>query len=436
MQAAATNKSEGKGTEVSAREMARLALVAAKKKAEDEGRPFDETEFIIQLVESKRKEYERAKQRSQQSEETTPASATPPTASPSFPPAATVTPSSTIQNDETESVEETYTDNRSEKSVKIDEEDEDDDEDEEQEQQQTEEEEEEEKEVNEENSDEYKDADESQSDSQQASREGEEQEEEEEERNEIKTWIQALVSTPVSQSFSDNHSLSSSSSSSSSLSSSSSVPHNAIKQCREAFDESSLFQVSDSLSNDSSSSSLYWRQLYEKQQLREDFRTKFRNISRILDCVTCEKCRMWSKLQVMGMGTAIRILLTSNDDLKIAENMAIKEQENLKYINNEDVIEKPKSCSSESVWSPSRQEVVALLHALNQLAKSIVFASTSNINLDNKMNEIYNQVMKEKDEKEKKLKQNFSDIKNVKMKDTEKDDEDNKHKTLKPITTS
>jgi len=184
MQAAATNKSEGKGTEVSAREMARLALVAAKKKAEDEGRPFDETEFIIQLVESKRKEYERAKQRSQQSEETTPASATPPTASPSFPPAATVTPSSTIQNDETESVEETYTDNRSEKSVKIDEEDEDDDEDEEQEQQQTEEEEEEEKEVNEENSDEYKDADESQSDSQQASREGEEQEEEEEERNE------------------------------------------------------------------------------------------------------------------------------------------------------------------------------------------------------------------------------------------------------------
>jgi len=46
--------------------MARKALIEAKKKAAAEGRVFDETDFIIQLVESKRKEYEIAKQHMQQ----------------------------------------------------------------------------------------------------------------------------------------------------------------------------------------------------------------------------------------------------------------------------------------------------------------------------------------------------------------------------------
>lgn len=34
-------------------------------------------------------------------------------------------------------------------------------------------------------------------------------------------------------------------------------------------------------------------------ELKSDFREKFRNISRIMDCVGCEKCRLWGKLQVM-----------------------------------------------------------------------------------------------------------------------------------------
>lgn len=52
--------------EATTKEMARTALIAAKKKAAESGVPFDETEFIIQLVESKRKEYELAKQKIQQ----------------------------------------------------------------------------------------------------------------------------------------------------------------------------------------------------------------------------------------------------------------------------------------------------------------------------------------------------------------------------------
>lgn len=45
-----------------------------------------------------------------------------------------------------------------------------------------------------------------------------------------------------------------------------------------------------------------------KALLRNAVREKFRNISRIMDCVGCEKCRLWGKLQFLGVGTAMKIL--------------------------------------------------------------------------------------------------------------------------------
>lgn len=44
--------------------------------------------------------------------------------------------------------------------------------------------------------------------------------------------------------------------------------------------------------------------------LREEFRLHFMNISRIMDCVGCDKCRLWGKLQTHGMGTALKILFS------------------------------------------------------------------------------------------------------------------------------
>lgn len=32
--------------------------------------------------------------------------------------------------------------------------------------------------------------------------------------------------------------------------------------------------------------------------------------SAIMDCVGCEKCRLWGKLQVLGLGTALKILFS------------------------------------------------------------------------------------------------------------------------------
>ena len=41
---------------------------------------------------------------------------------------------------------------------------------------------------------------------------------------------------------------------------------------------------------------------------QEEFRLHFRNISRIMDCVGCDKCRLWGTLQIRGIGTALKIL--------------------------------------------------------------------------------------------------------------------------------
>ncbi|OLL22705.1 Endoplasmic reticulum oxidoreductin-1 [Neolecta irregularis DAH-3] len=49
-------------------------------------------------------------------------------------------------------------------------------------------------------------------------------------------------------------------------------------------------------------------------QLKEDFRNQFRNVSRLMDCVGCDKCRLWGKLQVAGYGTALKVLFEFNEN--------------------------------------------------------------------------------------------------------------------------
>jgi hypothetical protein len=46
------------------------------------------------------------------------------------------------------------------------------------------------------------------------------------------------------------------------------------------------------------------------QQLKRTFRSHFKNITRIMDCVGCSKCKLWGKLQVHGIGTALKILFS------------------------------------------------------------------------------------------------------------------------------
>jgi ERO1-like protein alpha len=129
-------------------------------------------------------------------------------------------------------------------------------------------------------------------------------------------------------------------------------------QCRIGFDESTLFSEDTSFYHPTTGSR--WDETSEaesgdKSQLREEFRGRFRNISRIMNCVTCERCRVWGKLQILGIGTAIKLLLTPEESLQPG------------FLR--------------------RQEVIALINTLHQFSRSIEFAAKAGrLELEHKMN--------------------------------------------------
>lgn len=97
-------------------------------------------------------------------------------------------------------------------------------------------------------------------------------------------------------------------SSRSSTSTSSACPLPERDSVLSGFDERALFRVQrGQLSYDE-----YIDATQQKRELEVQFRAKFQNVSRIMDCVTCEKCRLWGKIQTMGLGTAIKILLADD----------------------------------------------------------------------------------------------------------------------------
>ncbi|CAF9931138.1 MAG: endoplasmic oxidoreductin-1 [Heterodermia speciosa] len=66
--------------------------------------------------------------------------------------------------------------------------------------------------------------------------------------------------------------------------------------------------------------------------LKEDFRNRFRNVSRLMDCVGCDKCRLWGKLQTVGYGTALKVLFEFDED-KNGENPLLKRTELVALVN-------------------------------------------------------------------------------------------------------
>ncbi|KAF2270723.1 endoplasmic oxidoreductin [Lojkania enalia] len=70
----------------------------------------------------------------------------------------------------------------------------------------------------------------------------------------------------------------------------------AIPSGPDIFDETVMFQDPDTVA------------------LKEDFRNRFRNVSRIMDCVGCDKCRLWGKVQTNGYGTALKVLFEFDEN--------------------------------------------------------------------------------------------------------------------------
>ncbi|XP_068629464.1 ero1-like protein isoform X1 [Battus philenor] len=89
-------------------------------------------------------------------------------------------------------------------------------------------------------------------------------------------------------------------------------------------------------------------------KLKNEFREHFWNISRIMDCVGCDKCKLWGKLQTQGLGTALKILFSPQWDSLEADpeqgTLPVRHKANKRL---------------------QRTEIVALFNAFARLSNSI-----------------------------------------------------------------
>jgi len=91
----------------------------------------------------------------------------------------------------------------------------------------------------------------------------------------------------------------------------------ALPSGPEIFDETVMFQDPDTI------------------VLKEDFRQRFRNVSRIMDCVGCDKCRLWGKVQTNGYGTALKVLFEF-DEKDSSQDPLLRRTELVALINTMD----------------------------------------------------------------------------------------------------
>lgn len=50
--------------------------------------------------------------------------------------------------------------------------------------------------------------------------------------------------------------------------------------------------------------------------LKDDFRRRFKNVTKIMDCVHCDRCKLWGKVQTTGYATSLKILFELDETNK------------------------------------------------------------------------------------------------------------------------
>lgn len=74
-----------------------------------------------------------------------------------------------------------------------------------------------------------------------------------------------------------------------------------IGQCSDSFNETQFFSNEDDSFN--------------QNLLLNEIQDKFYNISKVFDCIGCDKCRLNGKVQITGLGTAMKILFSTQREL-------------------------------------------------------------------------------------------------------------------------
>merc|ERR1711933_339428 len=78
---------------------------------------------------------------------------------------------------------------------------------------------------------------------------------------------------------------------------------------------------------------------------RTELQKRFQQLQQIIQCVGCDRCKLWGTLQTLGIGTALRVLFGGDDN-----------------------------GDTDSSLHLSRQEAVALVHTLERFSTSLLYA--------------------------------------------------------------
>ena len=73
------------------------------------------------------------------------------------------------------------------------------------------------------------------------------------------------------------------------------------QECLTSFDESKFFEG------------------FGERRLLGEIKDKFFNISRVFDCIGCDKCRFNGKVQITGLGAAMKVLFQQNPEEKLVD---------------------------------------------------------------------------------------------------------------------
>lgn len=91
------------------------------------------------------------------------------------------------------------------------------------------------------------------------------------------------------------------------------------------FNENAMFNYENDMSN---------------QLLKDEFKANFKNVTALMDCVGCERCRLWGKLQTLGYGTALKILFELNNDYLDLNDFHLNKMEFVALVNTFDRLSK------------------------------------------------------------------------------------------------
>eukprot|EP00357_Protocruzia_adherens_P012614 CAMPEP_0115024214 /NCGR_PEP_ID=MMETSP0216-20121206/33040_1 /TAXON_ID=223996 /ORGANISM="Protocruzia adherens, Strain Boccale" /LENGTH=474 /DNA_ID=CAMNT_0002398101 /DNA_START=38 /DNA_END=1458 /DNA_ORIENTATION=- len=122
-----------------------------------------------------------------------------------------------------------------------------------------------------------------------------------------------------------------------------------LNNCDRPFDESELF-LSPS-----------------KLDIKREIQQHVYNITQIMDCVGCEKCRLHGKLQLNGIATALKVLFTDEEVLK---KESIKRNDLVAFINTVSKLSR-----SISLIEDYRQDEIARISSIRNVQFAVVMAA-------------------------------------------------------------